>query len=243
MVTVDNHYQMSLYGCMFVALLILGKRQARPQMPKNSGCNSAIQPTRSPGALDESWGQAAHCLMKFTAPRQSQLFLAGAPPYPCCTLLGTLKDRARRTYPFWTFGHYHPNPRQTKRVNAHCPMREYLRTQMAGKEPVLQDVKTNGLPTDWSGCFQLRPCRAASPPHRTSSLIHQFQTGRVILSFSMQKSAKCTKRKEKKRQEKAQLLNIPVILYGHTAAPWRGATSKILTNITSAKDSIQKLGL
>ena len=112
---------------------------------------------------------------------------------------------------------------------------------MARNEPVLQDFKT-GLPSDWTRCFQLPPFRAASPPHRTARLIHKCQTRRMILSFSMQKSAKCAKQKEKKRQEKAQLLNIRVILDWHTAAPWRGVTSGILTNITSANDQSVALG-
>ena len=112
---------------------------------------------------------------------------------------------------------------------------------MARNEPVLQDFKT-GLPTDWSRCFQFSPFRAASPPRRTSRLIHTFQTGRKILSFSMQKSAKCAKQKEKKQQEKAQLLNIPVIPDWHTTAPWREVTSGTLTNITSANDPSVALG-
>ena len=79
---------------------------------------------------------------KFTPPRQSQLLLAGY-----CTLPWKLKDQYWRTYPFGPLGHYHPNPRQTRRVNAHCWMRECLRTRMARNEPVLQNFKT-GLPTD-----------------------------------------------------------------------------------------------
>ena len=63
MVAMDNHYKMSLYVCMFAALsCLLGKREARPRMPKNSAWNPSIQPTHSSGALDESWGQVAHYL-------------------------------------------------------------------------------------------------------------------------------------------------------------------------------------
>ena len=63
MVAMDNHYNMSLYACMFAALSCpLGKREARPRMPKNSAWNPSIRPTHSPGALDASWGQVAHYL-------------------------------------------------------------------------------------------------------------------------------------------------------------------------------------
>ena len=63
MVAMDNHYKMSLCVCMFAALsCLLGKREARQRMPKNSAWNPSILPTHSPGALDESWGQVAHYL-------------------------------------------------------------------------------------------------------------------------------------------------------------------------------------
>ena len=153
MVAIDNHSKMSLYGCMFAALsCLLGRREARPQMSKNSAWNPSIQPTHSPRALDESWRQVAHYLDEIHPSPSEPLLLTGAPPHPCCTLPGTLKDGPRRTYPFWPLGQCHPNPRQMKRVNAHCQMREYLRTRMARNEPVSQDFKT-GLPSDWSRCF------------------------------------------------------------------------------------------
>ena len=61
MVAVDNHYNMSLYGCMFAGLsCLLGKREARPHMQKDSAWNPSKQPTHSPRALDEAWGQVAH---------------------------------------------------------------------------------------------------------------------------------------------------------------------------------------
>ena len=89
---------------------------------------------------------------------------------------------------------------------------------------------------------QLPTFQATSPPRWTLWLNYKFQTGRVILVFSMQKSAKCAKRKEKKRQEKAQLLNISVVPDWHTAAPWRGLASAILTNYTSVNDPTVALG-
>ena len=68
MVTVNNHYKMSLYGCMFAAMsYLLGKREAQPQMPKNLPWKPCMHPGHSRGALDKSLAQVTHYLDKIHA--------------------------------------------------------------------------------------------------------------------------------------------------------------------------------
>ena len=242
MVAMDNHYKMSLYGCMFAALsCLLGKGEARPQMPKDSAWNPSIQPTHSPGALDESWRQVAHYLDEMHPSPSEPTALVRRPSPP---KLHPPRDTARpapENIPFLALRAMSSKPAPDE--ESECALSD---EEISEDSDGAQRASVTGL-QDWSShrlvqVLSVPTFSGGESPLSDLEADSQISNGTndPILQHAKKRQMRKTKgEKEAGKTPTSEHSGGTRLAYRSTL---QGVTSGILTNITSANDPNVALG-